>query len=97
MVCLRMREAFVVHRILLFGSRARGEAREGSDLDVLVIADSNVPFVQRQAIAYQAMTGRKFSLDLVVCTPEEFESARGVIGSAAYWADKEGRLVYAAA
>ncbi|MBS1712718.1 MAG: nucleotidyltransferase domain-containing protein [Armatimonadetes bacterium] len=97
LVCQRMCETFAVHRVLLFGSRGRGEAREDSDLDVLVIADSEVPFVPRQAIAYQAMAGRQFSLDLVVCTPAEFEAAREVIGSTAYWADREGKLVYAAA
>lgn len=30
-------------RVILFGSRARGEARRGSDIDLLVIVDDDTP------------------------------------------------------
>jgi predicted nucleotidyltransferase len=36
---LRQRLGPRVRRILLFGSRARGDAREGSDYDMLVVVD----------------------------------------------------------
>lgn len=32
-------ERVTVHDVRVFGSRARGDAREGSDLDVLVVVD----------------------------------------------------------
>ena len=34
-----MREKIIVHRVVLFGSRARGDADADSDMDVLVIVD----------------------------------------------------------
>lgn len=34
-----MREKISVHRVVLFGSRARGDAEPDSDMDVLVIVD----------------------------------------------------------
>jgi len=38
-VGLRRRRPTGIRRVLLFGSQARGEARRGSDIDVLVIAE----------------------------------------------------------
>jgi len=34
-----MREKILVHRVVLFGSRARGDADADSDMDILVIVD----------------------------------------------------------
>ena len=34
-----MREQIIVHRVVLFGSRARGDADADSDMDVLVVVD----------------------------------------------------------
>jgi predicted nucleotidyltransferase len=36
-----MREKIIVHRVVLFGSRARGDADADSDMDVLVIVDDS--------------------------------------------------------
>lgn len=40
---LRERLGSSVKRIILFGSRARGESREGSDYDLLVVVDARTP------------------------------------------------------
>ena len=36
-------------RIVLFGSRARGRARPGSDLDILIVEESDLPRYRRAA------------------------------------------------
>ncbi len=92
----KLRTGFEVERIILFGSRARGNARPDSDFDVLVIADSSTPFVRRQAEARQLLGHRKFPLDLLVYTPEEVRAAEAITGSAVYWALREGRVFRAA-
>ena len=60
-------------KIILFGSRARDEAREDSDLDLFVIQDSPMPnrLVRRRIDLL--LWGRDFSLDLIVRRPEEVE------------------------
>lgn len=42
---------FRVRRILLFGSRARGEARPDSDRDFLVVVDRESSFHEREELA----------------------------------------------
>jgi predicted nucleotidyltransferase len=55
-------------RIILFGSAARGEADEDSDLDVLVIKDTPESFVQRlEAMARLCPSG--VHADILVYTP----------------------------
>jgi len=60
-------------RIILFGSRARGEETENSDLDLLVIQDSARPNREvRRQIEY-LLWGRRFGVDLIVRKPGEVE------------------------
>ena len=54
----RIVEAAHPEKIVLFGSRARGNPRPDSDLDVLVIADSREPRYRRSAPLYGAQIGR---------------------------------------
>ncbi len=60
-------------QIILFGSRARQEETEYSDLDLLVIQDSGQPNRRiRRQIEY-LLWGRRFGVDLIVRRPEEVD------------------------
>lgn len=91
----RLTGVFDVRRIVLFGSRARGDAQPDSDYDVLVLVESEVPFVARQAAARRAVGRVGAPLDLLVYTPAEARCAEAIPGTALYWAAIEGREVYA--
>ena len=60
-------------RIILFGSRARGEAHELSDYDLVVIKRTDRSFVDRlqDMVPYLAQLQRP--ADILVYTPEEFD------------------------
>jgi predicted nucleotidyltransferase len=64
-----------VRRALLFGSLARQEVRGQSDLDLILIADTDEPFVERCARFYTALAPR-IGLDLLVYTQTEFEALK---------------------
>jgi predicted nucleotidyltransferase len=65
--------AVAPRRIVLFGSRSRGQETQSSDLDLLVIHDSGKPNRQvRREIEY-LLWGRRFPVDLIVATPEQVD------------------------
>lgn len=76
---------FGYERAILFGSAARGDQREGSDLDVIVVRTTDLPFVERPR-ALLEMLPPGLAVDVLVYTPEEFSrlsrDPRGVLASA---------------
>jgi len=54
---IRLVEHFHPQRLILFGSRARGDEKEGSDFDLLIIAPSNEPRWRRTVPAYRLLAG----------------------------------------
>jgi len=60
-------------QIILFGSHARGEANADSDLDLLVVHDSNDSNRMVRREIERLLWGRHFGLDLIVRRPEEIE------------------------
>ena len=66
----RIAREFRPQRIILFGSRATGKARDDSDVDLLVV----MPFEGRsRAMAVQMLDAAnpRYAVDLLVRTPEE--------------------------
>ena len=66
-------------RTIVFGSRARGEAREDSDLDVVVLVDENTPELKKTLddIAYKIMWDNDFKpiISMKVFPEDRFCSA----------------------
>jgi len=60
-------------RILLFGSRARGEADAHSDYDLIVIKRTERPFLERMRDMVPYLVKLARPADILVYTPEEFE------------------------
>ena len=83
-------------KIILFGSFARGEGRSGSDIDLLVIKDSDKKRPFRVKEVFEALRGmdRSFPLDPIVYTPDEI-SKRLALGD--YFIKEvleEGKIMY---
>lgn len=65
-----------VHKVILFGSRARGDAIEESDVDIIVILDEEVSDVQRDYISdcsWEIGFHNHLVLSPVVFTLQEWE------------------------
>src|SRR6266852_219860 len=77
-VVRRVRQAGSPHKIVLFGSRGRGDARPDSDLDLLILEDSELPRYQRSPRYYDALAGLFPAIDILVYTPEEVNEWSGV-------------------
>lgn len=81
-------------KIVLFGSRARGNARPGSDFDILVIKASDEPGYRRDAQLYLALAGLNAPVDLISYTPEEIEDWSAVPQAFITTAVREGKILY---
>lgn len=81
-------------RIVLFGSRARGDAREDSDYDLLVVMDElNDRRAMRLALR-EALDDLPISKDVVVATSAEVDSGHEAPWGVVRWAVREGRTLY---
>ena len=85
-----------VRKIILFGSRARGEARPESDFDLLVVLRELAPVEARpvRLSLYRALRGAGVTAEPWVMAEEEFEETKSVVGGLAHPAFNEGVLLY---
>jgi predicted nucleotidyltransferase len=63
-------ERYSPQEIILFGSYARGEANNSSDVDLLVILDHDTDNVEK-AIEIRNLLHPRFALDLLVRRPDD--------------------------
>lgn len=84
-------------RVILFGSRARGDATHDSDLDLMVVVDDVEERFALQARAKQAVRSLGVVPDIHVYSEEEVEKWAEVVGHVIHDALTEGRTLYDAA
>ena len=82
------------HKIILFGSQAYGDTTTDSDVDLLLVQDTDLSPLRRSLRAREAIGDIDVPVDLFVLTPDEFEETKDVIGGIAYAPAKYGRVIY---
>ena len=83
--------------VIVFGSYARGDATDASDLDLVVI-EPDLPDKAGEYLRLKAAVGRMgVGVDLLLFTKLDFERRSQVPGTLPYWAKKEGRVLHDAA
>ena len=93
-VSMRIVRDFKPQKIILFGSYANGTPTEESDLDLLVIKDSDSPSRLQNRKIRKILSGLKIPVDVIVKTPEEFRTYKDIIGTIIYPANKFGKVIY---
>lgn len=81
-------------KIVLFGSRAREDARADSDYDLLVVEPSELPRHKRAAPYRRALAGLAGAKDILVWTPAEIAQWSGVPNAFITAAVQEGVVLY---
>ena len=90
----RLVRAFDPLRVVVFGSVGRGEARPGSDLDLLVVLAQVENKRATTVAAREALSDLAVAKDVVVTTPEEIGRRGEIVGTVLREALREGRTVY---
>jgi len=93
---LEKREIGVI-KIMLFGSRARGDFKEDSDLDLLVVMDKELKPHQKREITgeiYKRLAKLEDSYEIILKPYSVFEKMKNLIGCVSYDADKEGIILW---
>lgn len=62
-----------VRHAFVFGSYARGTADAWSDVDLVVVMPTDLPFVERPLSLTDVLDALPVATDVLVYTPEEFE------------------------
>lgn len=91
----RIVDAYRPARVYLFGSEARGDAGNDSDIDLAVIVRDDAP--ERQStprMAAEALWGLERGADVVVFRESEFAARHGVVSSLPWTIRREGKLLY---
>jgi len=84
---------FEVSKIILFGSRARGDATQESDWDLLVIVNEDISFDELKKLTADIqlrLAALSIPNDVTIRGIKQFEASKTIVGNISYFADKEG-------
>ena len=90
----RIEKEFTPEKIVLFGSYASGKAKEDSDVDLLVVAETDIAAGKRYSAVRKLAADMSASFDIIVKTPDEYKRWRSVVNNIVYFADKYGKVLY---
>lgn len=81
-------------KVILFGSYAREDADEGSDIDLLVVEPEVENRGEEMVKIRLAVGWIGRGVDILVCSEEDCEKRGRVPGTAIYWALREGKVLH---
>jgi predicted nucleotidyltransferase len=90
----RIATKFDPDKIILFGSYAVGNATNNSDIDLLVIKETDLPKHKRSFDIQKLLIGSMIPMDILVYTKSEFEKEKNEKYSFLYSAIKTSKIVY---
>lgn len=87
-----------VLKVILFGSRAKGEAKEDSDWDFFIVINEEIDFKTKKEIIssiYKKLVEElNDDFEIVITSLRKFNEAKNVVGTLSYEVEKDGMLVW---
>lgn len=80
-------------RVVLYGSYARGDFHASSDVDLLVVKETDERFIDRIASALE-VTGARVPVEPVVYTPAELDEMRARNSALISEVERDGKVLY---
>ena len=90
----RIAHKFNPDKIILFGSYARGISDDGSDLDLLIIQETDLPMHKRGLDIRLSLIGTMIPIDVLVYTKTEFDEEKKKRYSFINSAIRNSKIVY---
>jgi len=90
----RLIKKFNPDKVILFGSQARMDADNKSDVDLLVITKINGSRRKLMVEMDKALTGLKYARDIIILSAAEFKKDKLIAGTIARYVSREGRVIY---
>ncbi len=88
-----LRKDIKIKLVMLFGSLARGDINRISDIDMIIVKETEKKFLDRLDELYSTLVPN-VAVDILVYTPKEFEAMKN--RSFIMNAMKEGKILYGA-
>ena len=80
--------------IIIFGSVAKGTSTENSDIDIMVILDTDLTYYERTLAVRRSIGVTSIPMDILVFTPEEVEEGKQKRGSIISEVLSTGKAIY---
>ena len=81
-------------RIILFGSRAKGNSDKGSDIDLVIVKETKEPPLDRHIEVETLLADRAVPIDILVYTPDEIRHLYSIGSPFVEELMEKGRLLY---
>lgn len=93
-VVTKIATRFNPDKIILFGSYAYGTPNDDSDLDLLIVQDSDLPIQKRGLDIRLSLIGSMIPIDLLIYTRSEFDQEKNKRFSFLNAAIKNSKVLY---
>jgi predicted nucleotidyltransferase len=93
-IVLKIKQGYDPDKIILFGSYANGIPDEHSDLDLLIIKNSQKTRPERGIEVRRLLSGALIPMDILVYTDQEIKESSNNRYSFIYHALKSGKTLY---
>lgn len=90
----RIAKEYQPDKIILFGSRASGQARQDSDIDLFIIKQSTKNMIERMREVYPLLADVQMAVDVLVYTPEQVSKRTAMGDPFVRNILSEGKLLY---